>query len=360
MSATSTAVEILVQIPGTSSESRVQTPDSEAPEILEISLTASPQTGLGRRVKSRGPPTPGRSTLSELESGTNSSYSTHEPLSSIDSSGSTDAPQNPALAMFKALLSLGVLIAEIFLAVLPVVYRSVFVNVLLFRRPQAYASELEPIVEQAEHCRPGLHPLCSGDTQAALPPPLVSLQEKWEKYLELKYKEWSLCSYGAGILVGFVLGALQIAEQNDPLTRVSAFIAFAVLAFSLMASQLLSYHLSDKPAKEVHYAYHFLESVQTTKSSTWNMHCVLSISSVSTWWAIILSAFTFGSVFYHDTESTASSVDSNLPLSLWEMVTSRVLMVAILLVSGSCLFSMHATLKSYGKCVPTESGGNRS
>ncbi|KAJ7257897.1 hypothetical protein B0H12DRAFT_1232459 [Mycena haematopus] len=340
ITASSTAVEILVQIPGqtsTSQEIHVQTS-----EILATSSSPGPVFANG--IVFRGQHTPRGPTLSQLESG-----SLHEPASSSGhSSDSADAPQIPSLAIVKAMLSLGVLIAEIFLAFLSVVC----MNVLLFRRPQAYASELEPIVEQAEICREEARPfLCSGGMQDTLPSSLVSLQTTWERYLEGKIREWSLCSYGAGILVGFVLGALQIAEQNDPLTRVFAFIAFAVLAFSLMANQMLSYHLNDKYTKEVHYAYHLLESVRTGKSSTWNMHCLLSISSVSTWWAIVLSVFTFGSVFYHDTEITASSVDSNLPLSLWEMVTCRVVMVAIFLISGSCLFIMHATLKRYGECV---------
>lgn len=69
--------------------------------------------------------------------------------------------------------------------------------------------------------------------------------------------------------------------------------------------------------------------------------------------AILLSTFTFASVFYHDTESVASSADSNIPLSLWEMVTSRVVMMAIFLISVSCLFAMHATLTRLC-CLPPD------
>jgi hypothetical protein len=57
----------------------------------------------------------------------------------------------------------------------------------------------------------------------------------------------------------FVLGALQIAENNDPLTRVFAFVAFAALAFSLMVNQLLPYHMNNIYTMDVHYAYHLLE-----------------------------------------------------------------------------------------------------
>jgi hypothetical protein len=156
--------------------------------------------------------------------------------------------------------------------VLPIIW----INVLLLRRPLANASELEPILTRVENCRQEAHPfLCAGREPTSLPPSLLSLQKLWERYLEGKIKEQRFCSYGAGILVGsvcrtnlktllncllsFILGALQIAEKNDPLTRVFGFLAFAVLAFSLLANQLLSHHLDDKYIKEAHYAYHLLE-----------------------------------------------------------------------------------------------------
>ncbi|KAF8196691.1 hypothetical protein K438DRAFT_739895 [Mycena galopus ATCC 62051] len=247
------------------------------------------------------------------------------------------------------MLSLGALIGEILL----VVFSTICMNVLLFRRPEAYASELEPILEQAKACRQQAPPfLCSGSTQAPLPSSLLSLQITWERYLERKIREWSFCSYGAGILVAFVMGALQIAEKNDPLTRVFAFIAFAVLAFSLFVNQLLGYHMDGTGVKDVHYGYHLLlENLEEGKFSMWNMHSLLSLSGISTWWGLLLSICTFGAVFYHDTGTNGSSVDTNSPLSLWEMVTSRVVMVAIVLVSTACLVLMHVTLKSYGKCI---------
>ncbi|KAF7356824.1 hypothetical protein MVEN_01017800 [Mycena venus] len=327
--ASSTGVEILVQIPGITSTSI---------EISEGSSTFVYPEG----VVFRGRYTPTEPTLSpsQLESG-----SPHE--SSL--SDSPDASGISSLDILNAMLSLLSLGSLIGVALL-----SFFcTNVLLFRRPLAYALELEPILAQAKNCQEEALPfLCADERQdGAMPKSLFSLQRSWERYLEGKIKEWSSCSYGTGILVGFILGALQIAENNDPLTRVFAFIAYATLAFSLMVNQLLLHHLNDKYAKEVHFAYHLLERAEKEKSSTWNLHCLLSISSVSTWWGIVLSIFTFASMFYHDTATTGSSADSVLPLSLGEMVSSRVVMVAHFLISVSCLFSMHATLKSYGKAA---------
>ncbi|KAJ6581246.1 hypothetical protein B0H19DRAFT_1114388 [Mycena capillaripes] len=330
--ASSTAVEIRVQLPEQASTSL------KAAKISEDSPTSVETSVYKKGVVRRGPKKP----ISDLESGAVSGDSVDRPKISAR-----------ALDIHHAMLSLGSRCGLRFLAFLS----AVCTNILLFRRPLAYASELKPILQQARNCREeARHFLCAWDrqpTSASLPVSLLSLQRSWERYLEGKITEWSSCSYGAGIFMGFVLGALQIAEKNDPLTRVLAFIAFSVLAFSLVVNQLLVHHLSHRYVKDMHYAYHLLrhEDSDAELSSVWNMHSVLSMSSVSTWWAIILSVFTFGSVFYHDTKSAGSSADSETPLNHWEMVTSRAVMVVICLISTSCLLWIHVTLKRYAKTV---------
>ncbi|KAJ7355539.1 hypothetical protein DFH08DRAFT_502042 [Mycena albidolilacea] len=349
--ASATGVQIYVQVPG-----QVST------EPLDIPGEGSSTSIFVQGVVARGhntPREPPKPSPSQLECGGASTTGT---------GASVDAPSQISSlgTVLKALLPLISWLGGCSRAVFPIIW----INVLLLRRPLANASELEPILTKVENCRQEAHPfLCAGREPIGLPHSLLSLQRLWERYLEGKIKEQRFCSYGAGILVGsvcrthlktlsncllsFILGALQIAEKNDPLTRVFGFLAFAVLAFSLLANQLLSHHLDDKYIKEAHYAYHLLEKVKKEKTSTWNMNCVLSISSVSTWWAILLSTFTFASVFYDDTESVASSADSNIPLSSWEMVTSRVVMMAIFLISVSCLFAMHATLTRLC-CLPSD------
>ncbi|KAJ7918724.1 hypothetical protein B0H13DRAFT_1991449 [Mycena leptocephala] len=115
-----------------------------------------------------------------------------------------------------------------------------------------------------------------------------------------------------------------------------------------MVNQLLPYHLNNIYTMDVHYAYHLLERADAELSS---MYALLSISSVATWWSIVLSVFTFASIFYHDTGTGGSSGDSIVPLNFWQMVTSRAIMVTIFFISTSCLVWMHLTLDKYKAAV---------
>jgi hypothetical protein len=107
-----------------------------------------------------------------------------------------------ALNILKEMLSLGSLIVNIVLAFLSVACTNLF----LFRKPLAYASELEPMLVQARNCQEEARLfLCAGDrqhTSTPLPDSLFTLQKLWERYLDVKVKEWSSCSNGAAILVG--------------------------------------------------------------------------------------------------------------------------------------------------------------
>ncbi|KAJ6504842.1 hypothetical protein C8R47DRAFT_1103830 [Mycena vitilis] len=246
-------------------------------------------------------------------------------------------------SVLRSVLSLGAILVWVLLLCLRFI--------CVFGRHLVYASELESIRTQALDCGDETrHFLCAKRPNVPLPAALVSFQRSWEVYIERKISEWSLCSYLAGFFAAFILGALQIAEKNDPLTRVLAFIAFFALAASVMVNQLLPHHLNNTCTREVHYAFHFLECAHDDPPS-FKVPALLSISSITTWWGIILSVFTFASVFYHDTQSTGSTSDSLVPLDFWQMIVSRVVMVAICLMSTVSLFWMHMTLKSYANAV---------
>ncbi|KAJ7880287.1 hypothetical protein B0H14DRAFT_2566339 [Mycena olivaceomarginata] len=238
--ASATGVQIYVQVPGQVSTEPLDIPGEGSSTLIFV-----------QGVVARGhhtPREPPKPSPSQLECGGASTTGTE---------ASVDPSQISSLGtVLKALLPPISWLGGCSRVVLPIIW----INVLLLRRPLANASELEPILTRVENCRQEAHLfLCAGREPTRLPPSLLSLQKLWERYLEGKIKEQRLCSYGAGILVGFILGALQIAEKNDPLTRVFGFLAFAVLAFSLLANQLLSHHLDDKYIKEAHYAYHLLE-----------------------------------------------------------------------------------------------------
>ncbi|KAJ7180461.1 hypothetical protein C8R46DRAFT_583828 [Mycena filopes] len=230
-------------------------------------------------------------------------------------------------------------------------------TLFLFRRPLACASELQPLLQVAQSCREEARSVfCAqgGQTDFSLPGPtqgaLDSFQKSWEMYWEGKTAEWSSHSTVAGVLVGIIIVVIQIAEKNDPATRVFAFVAVAVLIGSFTVNQLLPRHLHKRRLEDLHYAFHFIERADAESSCIWNIQTVLSISTASTWWSVILSLITFACVFIHDTAST-DSTDSTLSLTTWEMNTARAVMGTIFLISALCLYAMHKTLKSYGTAV---------
>ncbi|KAJ7636035.1 hypothetical protein DFH06DRAFT_657686 [Mycena polygramma] len=180
------------------------------------------------------------------------------------------------VSVLRSFLSLGTIIIWLVLLFLRFI--------CVFGRDLVYASELDSVRTQALDCGDeARHFLCAKRPNAPLPASLVSFQRSWEFYMERKISEWSLCSYLAGFFAAFILGALQIAEKNDPLTRVLAFIAFFALGASVMVNQLLPHHLNNTYTREVHYAFHFLECAHDDPPS-FKVPALLSISSITTWW----------------------------------------------------------------------------
>ncbi|KAJ7132083.1 hypothetical protein C8R44DRAFT_772994 [Mycena epipterygia] len=331
----STALEIRVLLP---SGSIPMSPDKSV-------IPEGTSTGLWKRgVKDRSPPPREIIPPSQLECG-----GSVEP-----DSGILQRPFRLAGDFLHCMLSVGSRMVLLILALLSAVLAllsTLHTNFLLLRRPLIYASELEPILACARHCRDEARPfLCSNDEDSnPMPASVLELGRSWERYLEDKIKEWIWCSRVTVFLSAFVLVALQISDKSDPATRVLAYVTFAAMFHSLLVNQcLFPYYLDNKHAKDVHYAYHFLQHANNGVLSMWNMdrHVLLSMSSVSTWWAIVLSTCTFGSIYYHDTKTTGSSEES-VPLSLVQMIAARTVMAALLLASGSSLFSMCGTLAKY-------------
>ncbi|KAJ7460581.1 hypothetical protein FB451DRAFT_495687 [Mycena latifolia] len=335
LTGSSTAVEIRVQLP--------IPPDKSAEGALTLTK---------RRVKFRSTPT-----ISQLESGSvirechPSARSKYSPYFSLRNPDPRDVSPGifhkigsselypKILASLNFMLDLGSRLVLAFLSV-------VCTNVLLFRRPLAYASEIDPILKQARNCRDEarLH-LCTGKQPEPYPNSVAEFKESWERYLEDKIKEWSRSTCLAGFLSTFVLVALQVADKSDPATRVLAYMTFAAMFFCLMVNQyLFPRYLDHRRANDVHHAYHLLEHADEEISSTWNIHMLLSMSSVSTWWVVLLSGTAFTSLYYHDTQATGSTAEIVL-LSFSQMVVARVAMAALILALGLCWLLMDATLK---------------
>lgn len=73
-------------------------------------------------------------------------------------------------------------------------FSEICTNLLLFRQPIAYASELRPLVEQAQICGDEARSLLctvNGDPNLSTPSSVRSFQESWKRYLEEKNEEWN-------------------------------------------------------------------------------------------------------------------------------------------------------------------------
>ncbi|KAJ7074891.1 hypothetical protein B0H15DRAFT_868446 [Mycena belliarum] len=178
------------------------------------------------------------------------------------------------------ILQLGSLLFWVFVVLLS----AVCTNIFLFRRPLAYASQLEPILEQRRKCGDDARlSLCS--RRSPLPNSVVEFGGSWQRYLGDKKKEWVWFAWLAGFLSAFVLVTLQISDKSDLATRVLAYMTFIAMLFSVMVNQyLFPCYLDSERANDIHYAYHLLECADAEISSTWNIHMLLSMSNVSTWW----------------------------------------------------------------------------
>ncbi|KAJ6591845.1 hypothetical protein DFH09DRAFT_185191 [Mycena vulgaris] len=328
LAGSSTAVEIHVQLPISSDQSDV------------------PQGLSPRRGKFRGPQT--RTPTVSLESGSPNNTEDADPGLWHKILSSRLLPK--ILEILHFILDLGSLLVLLVLAF----FSAVGTNIFLFRRPLAYAFELDPILEQARSCRDEGQPLLCARSQraasVALPNSVLELAESWEIYLQGKIKEWSWSAWLVGYLSAFILVILQIADKRDPATRVLAYTTFVATLFCLTVNQFLFPRYLEHHAKDAHFAYHLFEHADAEMTSTWNIYVLLSMSSVSTWWVILLSATTFASVYYHDTTTTGSTADV-VPLSLSQMLAARVAMVALILILASCCLFMKGTLERYEKAV---------
>ncbi|KAJ7453955.1 hypothetical protein B0H11DRAFT_2069864 [Mycena galericulata] len=336
----STAVEILVQVP----------PILTTSDIPHASST-SMESPTESRLKYRGDPRPiQRTSTSDLESGSSELSPSSPSDSSIEDDHRTSWRRS-LLDSMQYMRQMGIFILFLGFALLS----AIFWHFFLLRRPLVIASELEPLLEQARNClEEGSSRLCSLNRRRVneyLPSPLLDLRESWETYLEEKFKEWKACTTAATFLSGFVLCTLQIPDRNYPATRILAYVTFAVAFFCLLVTRgLLPFHLDSKHARDLHYALHFFEHADKEETPAWKISVILSMSSISTWWVLVLSVATFASVFYDDTTITGSP-DDVIPLSLWGMIIARALMVALFLASIICLIWMHMTLKRYGDAV---------
>ncbi|KAJ7746915.1 hypothetical protein DFH07DRAFT_1062865 [Mycena maculata] len=344
--ATSTGVEILVQIPP---QMHLSTDTSDIPEGSSTSIASPVRAGL----KFRSGDAPKRTLTSDLECG--------GPSELPSSSGDPDDPRRPAwrflVDTMQNMLLLGIWVlsfAWIAFLFLSGNLDQIFF-VFLLCRPQAIAVELAPLFERARNCRDEASPLaCPWDRHPldeSLPRPLLELRESWGNYLEEKIKEWRGCTTVVVFLSAFALCIIQIPDRNDPTTRVLAYVTFSVMFFCLLVTRgFFPSHLDNKNAKDVHFAYHFLQHAEDELTSIWNIHVLLSMSTASTGWVTLLSISTFACVYYNDTKTTGTS-DEVIPLRFWQMVLARVVMVALLLATVLCLIWMHVTLKKYGDAV---------
>ncbi|KAJ7743148.1 hypothetical protein B0H16DRAFT_1562013 [Mycena metata] len=320
--ASSTALEIHVLVPGQTASDTLETIVPPLKDGVRFrSVQRNPRASAGP---------------SHLEAGNQ-----HQVSSSGDSDGSD------IIRTLQDLLSFA---KDLFLFF----FSEICTNLLLFRQPIAYASELRPLVEQAQICGDEARSLLctvNGDPNLSTPSSVRSFQKSWKRYLEGKNEEWNAAAGEVVFLAAFIFAAVQFAEKNDPATRIFAFVAVEDLAFSFMVSQLLSRHLPKRRIEDLHYGFHLLERADAESSCMWNIPTLLSISGASTWWSRILSLVTFASAVYHFTATNDSNADSTVSLELWQMITARVVMGAIFLISGSCLISMQRTLKGYGTAV---------
>ncbi|KAJ7090577.1 hypothetical protein C8R43DRAFT_1172318 [Mycena crocata] len=267
--ASSTAVEIRVQLPGRDSIS----PDAD---IAEGTSTSIFKPGVTFRSGQRQPAL-NRTTTSELERQSRAS-------GGPDSAEGSSQDDNSIFDILHNLLSLGELLFWLLIAGL----WAVCTNIFLFRRPSTYASELKSIIKQAKDCREEAQFfLCARDqpsTNETLPTPVAELGTAWETYLEEKAQDWTSHSRITVFFSTFTFCSLQIAKKNDFATPIFGYLTFAAMVFCLAFNYYLSRHLMKKGAKNVHYAHHILERAEIEAPSMWNIHVLLSISFVSTWW----------------------------------------------------------------------------
>ncbi|KAJ7035699.1 hypothetical protein C8F04DRAFT_1182261 [Mycena alexandri] len=223
--ASSTALEIHVLLP--------------APRTSDTFETPPLKDGVRFRSPKRASDGP-----SHLEAGNQHQFS-----SSGDSDGSG------IIHTLQDVLSFAKLLFLLFLS-------EIFKNLLLFRQPVACASELRPLLEQAQICGDEARSLfCTLNDASNLSTPssVRSFQKSWERYLEGKTEEWKAAAGEVVFLAAFIFAAVQFAEKNDPATRVFAFVAVEALAFSFMVSRLLSRHLHKRRVEDLHYGFHLLE-----------------------------------------------------------------------------------------------------